>query len=1100
MTTIHSDMEARRRALTDHASTLLVEAAAGTGKTALIAGRITLLLAEGCEPGQIAAITFMEAAAADLSARVHRYVADLLEGRVPMPLKAVLSQGLTPGQQERLQAASASLNELTASTIHGFCQSILSGYAIEADIDPGAQVIDATQANIAFDTVFEHWFRRRLSGSIEAADPIAILAREDPKHVLTTVRELAHFRRRHRTARPVAADLSGRPDIEFIEAVRELRCWSETAPKQKDMEALLAALEALAAHYADSFQSVPDFSRLWYLAHPPQLPIMLSDKSYQLKVPRLKAAWQRLAGADEGAKLNDEAIQRFGRVDSAYRTLLGKVATALVANLSKDVDEVVDGYRAFKRAAAVLDFDDLLYNVRDLVVRHEDVRIALGKRYAKILVDEFQDTDPLQAEILFRIGAVAVPADWAEAELRPGALFFVGDPKQAIFGFRGADIEAYGRAKRAIGEDSLLHVTASFRSLPGIVSHVNECFAQPLNAPGQPGYAAMTSTRTPAPDGQPSVAKLTIHFPEHVTDPRSNEVRDAEAQAVAHVCAMLVGNMHVTDQGQRRALRLDDIALLTPADTELWRYEQALDDRGLPYASQAGKNLLDRQEIRDLLAVARVLADADDTLAFGTLMRGPLVGLSEEELLDITEQLPPVAGRTDVLPRFSLRTDPAHVAHALAREVLTSLRVLWGASSSTTPRLLLSDALERLSIRSILALRDGERSNRALANIDLFLDLARAYDVRGIKQFVADGMRDWAEEVPRNEGRVESIGQAIHIVTMHSSKGLEWPVVIPINTVTWRHRPDAFVYRSSDNTMHWVLREVVPPDLHAAMQGQHGKDAREYERLYYVAFTRAKDLLVLPKIPPAGERAWSSTIPDPHRDIQELDLSGFSLQPLPRPAAEPNNQTAEIFAQQQGVLRASRRPLSWLRPSQDDLDRLQISDVIVSQDEEPSELANIVGAGRMRGLLLHKLMEEVLSGETPDEVSALAVRARELMEQLAQGRELRDGPRVEELAATVHRTLSIPEIARLRPNLLPELGVYGTLAGEDCVLVSGRVDAIYVENSEPQIAVDWKSDVSPSASDIEMHSAQLYMYMKTSMVARGVVVYMSTSKLRWLET
>ncbi len=922
MTGILSDNAARHRALTDHASTLLVEAAAGTGKTALLAGRITMLLAEGCAPAQIAAITFMEAAASDLSERVHRYVAELLAGDIPRPLRDALPSGLTPLQSERLQAASAALHELTASTIHGFCQSILCTYAIEADIDPGARVVDATHANVVFGTVFDNWFRRRLSVRIESTDPIAILAREDPKHVLTTVRQLAQFRRRYRTARPIGADLSGRPDVALVEAVREFQRWSRDAFRVKEMEELHAGLEILAEHYNESFNTTPDFARLWRLAHPPYVKIMRGDESFELKLPRMKGAWQRAAGKEEGARRNDEAMRRFGNVDIAYRTLLGKVATALIAALSEDVDDVLDDYAQFKRAAALLDFDDLLYRTRDVVVNHDEVRLALGRRYQRILVDEFQDTDPLQAEILFRIGADAPPSRWDEALLRPGSLYLVGDPKQAIFAFRGADIESYDRAKRVIGSERHIHVTANFRSRPGILSHVNRCFERPLCAAGQPGYVEMTPTRGPTKGGPPSVTKLTVELAEYLQEARSNDIRDAEAKAVADVCALLVGNMHVDDDDNRRQLRASDIALLTPADTQLWRYEQALDDRGLPYVSLAGKNLLDRQEARDMLALARVLADANDTLAFGALMRGPLIGLSEQELLDVTEQLPPIPERSNEIPRLSLRTDPAQVAHPVARESLTVLRQLRRASFSTTPQLILSEAIERMSIRSILSIRDGERSNRALANIDSFLELARAYDVRGLKQFVADLMRDWTDEAPHDEGRVDAFADAIQIVTMHSSKGLEWPVVIPINTVTWRRKPEQFVYRSSDDTLHWVLKDVVPPDLHAVMQAKDEKDARERERLYYVAFTRAKDLLILPKLPTSDERAWSSTISDPHLDIPEIDLSAYALKPLLTTAAEKNEQTLQMFTQEQAAVNASSRQIMWIRPSQDDLDRV----------------------------------------------------------------------------------------------------------------------------------------------------------------------------------
>lgn len=140
----------RLRALTELQSTLLVEAAAGTGKTSLLAGRVVMLLADGISPAAIAAITFTELAAGELRQRVAQYQDALLAGRVPEGLRGCLPQGLTPVQRHTLQGAAAHLDELTCSTIHGFCHDLLCTYAVEAAIDPGAEILDRDQADFAF--------------------------------------------------------------------------------------------------------------------------------------------------------------------------------------------------------------------------------------------------------------------------------------------------------------------------------------------------------------------------------------------------------------------------------------------------------------------------------------------------------------------------------------------------------------------------------------------------------------------------------------------------------------------------------------------------------------------------------------------------------------------------------------------------------------------------------------------------------------------------------------------------------------------------------------------------------------------------------------
>jgi CRISPR-associated exonuclease Cas4 len=1094
-----TDSAARSRALTDFDATLLVEAAAGTGKTALIAGRLTMLLLSGHIPSSLAAITFTEAAASELSARVHRYVEQLISGHVPIPLKAVLPNGLTELQRTGLLAASGSLEELTTSTIHGFCQTLIHSYAVEADIDPGAHVMDATHAEIAFDVVFDRWFRSRLN--VDASnDPISVLSREDPSHVVSTVRDLARFRLQHRTARPRAPDLGGRPDIELSEAVGEFEVWCKNAPFERETDKLLADLRTLAAFYHDSFAASPDFESLWRLAHPPKVSSMYKNDSFDLKTPKLKSAWQKSAGASEGTRLNDEMMQQFQTVDVCYRTLLGKVATALIATLSAELDGVLQEYDDYKRRAAVLDFDDLLYRACALVRSHEAVREALGRRFRRILVDEFQDTDPIQAEILFRIAASNCPANWQDSHLRDGALFLVGDPKQAIYRFRGADIEIYERARNAIRmkhPENVLHITRSFRSMPEILAHVNRCFEGPLSAPGQPGYVALTSTRDETPEAPACVAKIII---ETAPNPNSNDIREAEAAEVANICTRLINNMEITDDdGRKRKLVPADIALLAPTGTQLHRYERALDERALPYSSQAGKNLFGRQEIQDLVSLARTLADPRDTLAFGAFMRGPVVGLTEEELLDITEQLPPLAERPEIIPRFSILSDPKTISHPLASDGLAILQDLRRRASKTTPMLLLSEAVERFHFRALLLAREGERSHRALANVDTFLELARGYDVRGLKHFVRDVHSDWESREPHSEGRVDTVGDAIDIVTIHSSKGLEWPVVILINTVTQFRSREKFIHRPADNTLHWVLGNVVPPDLHEALASDEESASRERERLLYVAYTRARDLLVLPKVPQTSDRSWTSIVPDPYQAIRGLDISDLRVRPLDTPRERTNEQTAEVFALEQRTIMQSVRQISWVRPSLDDLDRIPVSELLVNDIEDGAEIPLATGAGRLRGLILHKLMEEVLTREISDELAELVRRAGELLGELADP-EAAQGvlPEPAELGNTIARTLAMPEIADLRPGLLAEMPVYGTMPDSDASCVAGRADAIFVENDQAKLVLDWKSDVEPSDSDIALHAAQLRIYMRAIKINCGALVYLSTGRVHRL--
>ncbi len=293
----------------------------------------------------------------------------------------------------------------------------------------------------------------------------------------------------------------------------------------------------------------------------------------------------------------------------------------------------MERFREHKRAAALLDFDDLIFAARDLLRDHDDVRRALAARFACVLVDEFQDTDPLQTEILWRLcgepPACGDSDDWTAFTLRPGALFLVGDPKQAIYRFRGADIAAYVRAREAFqaqAAEGVLSIATNFRSCAPIMAHVNEHFEVPLSQEnGQPGFQALDPFQPERAEGS-SVAALDIAVADESGKASAPRQRDGEAEAVAAMCAHLIGSETIRDpkSGEQRPCRAGDIALLAPTGNELWRYEEALEQRGIPVATQAGKGLYRRQEIQDLIAVTRVLADQRERLALGALVRGPL--------------------------------------------------------------------------------------------------------------------------------------------------------------------------------------------------------------------------------------------------------------------------------------------------------------------------------------------------------------------------------------------------------------------------------------------------------------------------------------------
>ena len=1091
MTEIVDETE-RLRALTELRSCLLVEAAAGTGKTSLLAGRVVMLLAAGTDPRSIAAITFTELAAGELRQRIASYLERILQGRIPDELGVAMPSGPNAAEKATLRSAADRLDELTCGTIHSFCHDLLRTYSVEAAIDPGAEILDGDQADFVFDSIFDRWWRNRLDRSTPAAanDPIASVARRDPTGAEGLLRSFAKFRRRYRSARPLPADLDTQADVEFAEAVREFRRWCDQVDVPPEADPDIVALETLVTHFRRRFEPLPGFEGLWELAHPAWLPIMRKG-AFDLREYRRRTLWRKAGGLDGGDRLADQAEEHFARCRQAYGTLMGRIANAIIGTFSGELDEVMMEYEAFKRRAALLDFDDLLFTCREVLRAHPLVRATAAERFSRLLVDEFQDTDPVQAEIIFLLcGNADDDCAWHERSLEPGDLFLVGDPKQAIYRFRGADLSTYLTVRETIAAqfpDNILKVTANFRSRAQILDHVNRCFEERLSSQDA-GYVALGNTRADAEHGFPCVAKVSVQLPPLT---KVDGARDEEAQVVAGVCSRLIGNLDINlNSGETRRLRPGDIALLAPVSTDLWRYERALEEAGLPFASQAGKNLYKRQEAQDLVALIRALADTRDTLALGALLRGPLVGLTEQELLDITADLPVDEDRTLGL---SLRTDPATIGHPVASDVLSVLGDLRRRITGTTPAMILAEAIERFRIRAIVAARSGDQAARSLANIDGLVERARKYDVRGFVQFARDIDDEWSSGSASPEGMIEADGQSIAIVTVHSSKGLEWPVVIPINRASMPRRAEAFVHRRRDESLHWALGQVVPPGLGDALRTEEAEKQDENVRLLYVACTRAMELLVIPDFTWSNDASWAKLIDFKLDTVPKLDIGRFPHTPIVPPTPVTNLQSPQVFAEEQSRIDASPR-VRWIKPSDGDPD--VITERLSSDMGEGDPLRDAVPieGGRLRGVLLHKLMEELISGELKDDLEVVTCRSLELRDQLASISTTSAAIDGGELAATALRTLRLPDVHEYRGRLVAEVPIYACV-GDD--LISGRADAI-AYNDDGRIVFDWKSDVAPKQAEFAAYRNQLGQYLRAIGAHRGAIVYMTTGQVDWV--
>ena len=477
-------------------------------------------------------------------------------------------------------------------------------------------------------------------------------------------------------------------------------------------------------------------------------------------------------------------------------------------------------------------------------------------------------------------------------------------------------------------------------------------------------------------------------------------------------------------------------------------------------------------------------------MALGAFLRGPLVGLTEEELLDIADGLP--EGE-----RLTVHTDPDLVKHEVAAETLRTLAALKRRAYNTSPFDLLSAAVEELRVRPLLVERYPAHPERALANVDLFLEMARPFSVVGLRGFAQEMMRRWQEGEQEVEGRCDATEAAVQIITVHSAKGLEWPVVIPVNMCTIMRGTQGVLYSSRHGTLHCKVGNIEPPSFATVKEDESEQRQRENIRLWYVAATRARDLLLLPRHAGRGRgKIWFDLV-----DHGLAKLPTF----IPPPAGvavpvpeERSAQTAETFMAEAKRVVEQTLSLKWRQPSrhEEGEERPEIEPA----DEMIVAVPSAVRGSAVRGMVLHKLLEEVLNDELQDDVEALRERAAELLAQLGSNDhpDPAKGPSSEEIANSVRKTLELPLIAEHRSKLVPEFTVYGAVAPNNGGLLcaAGICDAVVYGDRKAAAIFDWKSDVAPTIQVQRKHAAQLQDYLKLTNCPLGYVVYVTRQSVQ----
>ena len=904
-----------------------VTAGPGAGKTTVLVERyLHILRTHDVGVDQIVAITFTNRAANEMRERLRRELDNLLEAAGAGETLEV------PASIERAKwmRHKRTLDGAVITTIHGFCARLLREFPVEAGIDPQFALLDAHQSAMLEEAVAEESLTDFIStgqghaitelaagvGRARLARGLIGIYRSMRNQGLSIEKLAAEVDNSHKTT----GDYWG--EVELLAAM--MREFIQTRGLSRSAEEMRAAAERRWPRFVEFLAGASESTSTAEFCRNVEEFRRATRPGAQGKIKQLVKELDKLIWDDN---LRGSVAQVFFDLSAKH---YAKELIKAIASIEQRLDKE-------KHHLSALDFDDLQVRALRLLEEHPEVLRRTSGRYRFFLVDEFQDTNGLQGELTATLAlgdadfgrgprSFESPTEVREAlsanrslKTAPGAnLFIVGDRKQSIYGFRGADVDVFREMTARIQAKNGLPITLNrnFRSQPPLIRFFNLLFEHVFQRPGltsdelnelgyvehERGFAAREDQ-----DASPVVELLVDLRPDDKQSERMNSLprgvespvggpgdeaveqllakpRERDAEQLATRIISLVGNESISATGRdgastRHTLEYRDIAMLFRAMTEVHLYESALRRAGVPYVTVDGRGFYAREEITDFIQLLRFLDNKTDEVALAAVLRSPICGLSDDALLAVRSA--PLQTKAPERDRLQRRVGVRPLLDAVENHELIDLidgsdraaldrtKALLGELNSRAKRARLSELL-RFAIDAseyrIVAAAHFDGAGR-LANIEKLLTLAERFERSGaylIRDFVRF-VREFEEAGGReSEGQPDDAADAVRLMSIHQSKGLEFPVVII---------PD--LHRLPDNRREWWTLDrqrgltLKVPDGRGRLVGgcaftsfaERAKRREEFEsmRLLYVAATRAKDRLILSgaaKDPSSPRGSW----------------------------------------------------------------------------------------------------------------------------------------------------------------------------------------------------------------------------------------------------
>ena len=802
--------------------------------------------------GEIAAITFTRKATAQLKDRIRERL-----------IEAVPKEE-DPEARARIQDALYNLESARISTIHGFALNILRGFSLEAGLRPDLGDVDEIEYDERRDAAWRDWLAEELNSNdarlrdfLELGFPVA-----DLEKIRDALLDLPELRENFPRAKGAS------PDDIHVSIEEAFAAWAEVGRScLNDEDKAFIQLEK-AKSWLEGLSGLSQTELLRELWSP------------GFKLNKNVGSQKNWGEKGIGKATLDLFRRRYDLFWTAAEKGAGLIAHEMLAGLVPLVRGFAESFEAEMRDAGLLSYQDMLFLAAKIVRENASVRGRIRESIRHYLVDEFQDTDPLQVELIFLLAGAGDAADWREARMDDAKLFLVGDPKQSIYRFRRADIAIYHEVKEMIENlpnGRLLHITENFRSTPGVIDFVNEAFSRgivhdPGNPDVQPEYVSLIAHREAA-----DRAVFLIKKQEEGDTPseggRVNEEqrRKNEAACLAAAIRELVEEkkVEITDRDKkaRRPVNYGDVAVLFRVRTGYRQFEDAFRGADVSFVSDGGHGFYDKFEVGAAISVLSAVVRPGEPLALAAALRSPLYGFSDVDIA-----------------RYFLKT---HEPPGELKEAVLEMHLLHNGKKDLSARSLLEEIYRRTqAFELFLASSGGEQR---VANLLKLLDMAHEFagnGRRGVDAFAAhlEAQYDLGREAKEPEAFLDTHeGRAVRFMTIHQAKGLEFPVVVLADLEG----------RPGKSTEAWIANyekgnEVV--DLHLgsstrllnsagyadALEREKQFREAEIKRLWYVGATRAQDYLLWPE---SGFRFLMKSAGLSEEGIDDV-IQGASASPL----------------------------------------------------------------------------------------------------------------------------------------------------------------------------------------------------------------------------